>query len=77
MIQSFADAPTEDIHDATDSKAARRIPKDLWPVVRRKLDALHAATNLQDLAGVPGNRLEALKGGLSLIRFRGHFPRGG
>ena len=29
----------------------------------RKLDALNAATRLGDLGAVPGNRLEALKGG--------------
>lgn len=54
---------TLDLYDGRDSKVARRrIAKDLWPVVRRKLDALNAATSLQDLAGVPGNRLDALKG---------------
>jgi proteic killer suppression protein len=30
---------------------------------RRKLDALNSAINLADLAAVPGNRLEALRGG--------------
>lgn len=60
MIQSFADATTKDIYDDVDSKAARRIPKAIWPVVRRKLDALDAAPNLEDLRHVPGNQLEAL-----------------
>lgn len=32
--------------------------------VRRKLDMLHYATSLLDLASPPGNRLEALKGDL-------------
>jgi proteic killer suppression protein len=31
-------------------------------VARRKLNALHAALDLRDLASPPGNRLEALKG---------------
>lgn len=31
-------------------------------VAKRKLDHLHAATSLADLAAVPGNRLEALAG---------------
>jgi proteic killer suppression protein len=62
LIQSFADATTSDIYDGVDSKAARRIPKAIWPVIRRKLDALHAATSLTDVAAVPGNRLEVLKG---------------
>ena len=45
-----------------DSKAARRIPKPIWPVVRRKLDALHQARSVQDLRYPSGNRLETLRG---------------
>jgi proteic killer suppression protein len=44
------------------TKAARRIPKDLWPVVRRKLKMLDVAQRLSDLKSPPGNRLEGLKG---------------
>lgn len=77
MIRSFTDTATPDLYDGRDGKAARRrIAKDLWPVVRRKLDALNAATSLQDLAGVPGNRLEALKGdqrGRHSIRINEHY----
>lgn len=64
MILSFADATTKDIYDVVDSKAARRIPKTILPVVRRKLDAVDAATSTEDLLHVPGNRFEALKGDL-------------
>ncbi len=35
---------------------------NIQPVVERKLLLLDAATNLQDLASPPNNRLEALKG---------------
>lgn len=62
MIQSFVDATTEDIFNGKDSKAARKIEKVIWPVVRRKLDMLGAAVRLDDLRVPPGNRLEALKG---------------
>jgi proteic killer suppression protein len=63
VIRSFADAATLDLYDGRDSKVARRrVTKDLWHVVRRRLDALNAASNLQDLGAVPGTRLEALKG---------------
>jgi proteic killer suppression protein len=34
-------------------------------VVARKLDMLHYANDLRDLASPPGNRLEALKGSLA------------
>lgn len=62
MIQSFADQATADIYVGVESKVARRIPKALWPVVRRKLDVLHRARSLGDLRLPSGNRLEALKG---------------
>lgn len=62
MIQSFADQATVDLFRERSTKAARRIPKDLWPVVRRKLKMLDVAQRLMDLRSPPGNRLEALKG---------------
>ena len=62
MIRSFGDAVTDDIFHGANTKAARAIPKDLWPVVRRKLDMLNAAESVNALRTPPGNRLEALKG---------------
>jgi toxin HigB-1 len=62
VIQSFADVPTADLWAERNSKAARRIPRELWPVVHRKLTMLDSAKRLEDLAAVPGNRFEALAG---------------
>ena len=62
MIQSFADATTADLWAERNSKAARRVPRDIWPIVLRKLTLLDSAQRLEDLAAVPGNRLEALAG---------------
>ena len=62
MIRSFGDATTRDIWNGVNSKAARRVPKALWPIVRRKLDQLDAVTKLDDLRVPPGNRLHALGG---------------
>jgi toxin HigB-1 len=62
VIQSFADLATADLWAERNSKAARRIPRDLWPAVHRKLTMLDSAQRLEDLAAVPGNRLEALAG---------------
>ena len=62
MIQSFADQTTADLFVERSGRSARRIPKYLWPVVRRKLKFLDVAVQLTDLASPPGNRLEALKG---------------
>jgi proteic killer suppression protein len=50
VIASFADAGTEDIFNGRNTKAARRIPKDLWRVAARTLDY---ATDLRDLS-TPG-----------------------
>jgi proteic killer suppression protein len=65
MIQSFSDETTADLFRERSTKAARRIPKDLWPVVRRKLKMLDVAQRVSDLKSPPGNRLEALKGDLA------------
>lgn len=62
MIRSFADDSTRDVWNGVNSKAARRIPRALWPIVRRKLDQIDAVTKLDDLRVPPGNRLHALEG---------------
>ena len=64
MIRTFGDATTRDIWNGVNSKAARRIPRELWPIVRRKLDQIDAVTRLEDLKVPPGNRLHALVGDL-------------
>jgi len=64
VINDFADEATRAVYDGVDSKAARRIPKEIWPVAHRKLDMLNAAHDLRDLASPPGNRLERLSGRL-------------
>ena len=61
MIRSFGDAGTADVYYGRDTRVAGRLPKRLWPVIRRKLDALHRALTIQDLRLPAGNRLEALK----------------
>jgi len=44
------------------AELSRRFPPDIQRNARRKLLALHAATELRQMAVPPGNRLEALKG---------------
>jgi proteic killer suppression protein len=60
VILGFACAETERIFRA---ELSRRFPQDIQRNARRKLLALHAATDLRQMAVPPGNRLEALKGG--------------
>lgn len=61
MIQSFADKTTADVFQQRNTKDARRIPRELWRVVQRKLKMLDVAVRFNDLESPPGNRLEALK----------------
>ena len=60
MIRAFADDTTSDVWNGLNTKAARRIPRGLWPIVRRKLDQIDSVTKLDDLRVPPGNRLHAL-----------------
>jgi toxin HigB-1 len=64
VIRTLADDTTRDIWNGVNTKAARRIPRELWPVVRRKLDQIDAVTRVDDLRAPPGNRLHALTGDL-------------
>ncbi len=64
MIRTLADDTTRDIWNGVNSKAARRIPHELWSIVRRKLDQVDAVTRLDDLKVPPGNRLHSLGGDL-------------
>ncbi|GAC1351986.1 MAG: type II toxin-antitoxin system RelE/ParE family toxin [Polyangiales bacterium] len=63
MIASFAHAATEDIFNGRNTKAARKVPKELWQIAARKLSALDYAKEVGDLSS-PGNNLEKLKGAL-------------
>jgi proteic killer suppression protein len=65
MIRTIADDATRDIWNGVNSKAARGIPRAIWPVIRRKLDQIDAVTRLEDLKVPPGNRLHALSGDLA------------
>ena len=62
MIQSFADETSADLFRERSTRAARRIPRQLWRVVQRKLKLVDVAGRLEDLAVPAGNRLELLKG---------------
>ena len=62
MIRSFRDETSADLFRDRNTRAARRIPRDLWRVVQRKLKLLDASGRLDDLFVPSGNRLEALKG---------------
>lgn len=60
VIGSFGDKATEQLYHG----GPTRFPADAVKTALRKLDMLHAATSLRDLASPPGNRLEPLKGNL-------------
>jgi proteic killer suppression protein len=64
VIASYGDEATRDVHYGDNTRAARAVPKDLWPAARRKLNQIAAAAQLADLAS-PGNSLEKLKGSLA------------
>lgn len=62
MGHSFGDETTADLFRERNTRAARRIPRELWRIAQRKLKLLDAAARLDDLLIPAGNRLEALKG---------------
>ena len=58
MIVSYRDKRTRDFAAGRRVKAFSGVER----AARLKLDRLEAAVDLKDLAALPGNRLEALKG---------------
>jgi proteic killer suppression protein len=58
VVVSYRDKRTRDFATGKRVKAFSGIERS----ARLKLDRLEAATSLQDLAALPGNRFEALKG---------------
>ena len=62
MILSFDDTTTEAVFNGFPVALLRRIPPEVVSRTQKKLDSLNVASNLNDLAATPGNRLEALRG---------------
>jgi toxin HigB-1 len=62
VIQSFADDTSADLFRERNTRAARRIPRQLWRGVQRKLRLIDAGARIEDVAIPAGNRLELLKG---------------
>ena len=58
MIVSFRSKETELVFRREFSRRFHGIER----MAKRKLDQLNAATSLNDMAAIPGNRLEALAG---------------
>jgi toxin HigB-1 len=65
VIVSFGDKTTEDIYNGLETKAARKVPRELRDRIQVKLDLLNACARLDDLRAPPANRLERLKGDLA------------
>ena len=62
-IRSFKDKVTEAInYGQTNKQTQKLLPGELHQKAQIKLAVLGAATNLNDLAELRGNRFEALKG---------------
>ena len=59
MIKSFGDRETEKVFNR---QFSRKLPPDIQPAARRKLEIINAAESLQDLLIPPSNRLEKLSG---------------
>jgi proteic killer suppression protein len=76
LIRSFADETTADLFRERNSRAARRVPRELWRVAQRKMKAIDVAARLDDLTAPAGNRLERLRGdqvGRHSIRINDQF----
>jgi toxin HigB-1 len=62
VIRSFADETTADLFRERNTRAARRVPRDLRRAAQRKMKAIDVAARLDDLTIPAGNRLEKRRG---------------
>ncbi len=53
MIRSVADKTTQDVYDGTNSRHARKLPRDLHGKTRRLLDQINTAPTLEFLRTPP------------------------
>lgn len=60
MIRSFKEKEVERLFN--DQTPSRKLPPDIQRTALRKLAQVDAAASLTDLAALPGNHLEPLKG---------------
>lgn len=65
MITDIQDQTTCDIFAGDNTKAARKIPKELHKKAKQLLELLNASKTVQDMASPPGNRLHKLEGDLA------------
>jgi len=59
-IKSLSDDTTKDIYQNLDTKAARRVPKEVWPAARRRMAALDAAKSTFELGSNPSNHFKVM-----------------
>jgi len=62
VIRSFGNRLADDLFHERLTSRTRRFAPELRRAAHRKLQYVNAAVSLGDLAVLPGNRLEALKG---------------
>lgn len=65
MIKSFGNKIAKDAYDGSNSRNARKLPRELHPKAMRLLDQVNTAPSLDFLYIPPGNRLEKLGGDMS------------
>ena len=62
MIRNMIGKMTRDLYDGTESRHARKVPKELHGKIARLLDQINAAPSVEFLRIPPSNRLEKLRG---------------
>jgi proteic killer suppression protein len=65
MIATFGDKATEEIFNGVSSRAALRLPRQLWARIQTKLDSVNECRSIRDLQNPPSNHLEKLQGDLA------------
>ncbi len=72
-IKNFRSQMANDVFLGDNTKAARRLPREVWTAAVRRLDILHTTQRLTDLATVPGFHFRKADDGSYYIRINDKY----
>lgn len=72
-IKNFRSQMANDVFLGDNTKAARRLPRSVWAAAARRLDILHTAQRLMDLAAIPGFHFRKADDGSYYIRINNKY----
>lgn len=72
-IKNFRSQMANDVFLGNNTRAARRLPQEVWTAAVRRLDILYTTQRLTELAAIPGFHLRKADDGSYYIRINNKY----